>query len=101
MKQQQQVAEFVDRSEIETPPAYRLLDVVGEIGELAAAVNESTGYGTDPSALSIPEDVLGDALFALLALCEQLDIDADRALSRALSKYEGRIDSNGTPASGR
>ncbi|WP_424003079.1 MazG nucleotide pyrophosphohydrolase domain-containing protein [Haloarcula salina] len=101
MKQQQQVAAFVDRNDIETPPAYRLLDVLGELGEIAAEVNETTGYGADPSALSVPEDEIGDALFALLALCEQLDIDADRALSQALSKYDSRLDSNGTPASGR
>jgi len=47
------------------------------------------------------KDELGDALFALLALCEQLYIDADRALSRALSKYDSRLGSNGTAASGR
>lgn len=101
MKYQQQVAAFVDRNDIETPPAYRLLDVVSELGEIAAEVNESTGYGADPSARSVPEDEVGDALFALLALCEQCNIDADRALSRALAKYEGRLDSSGTPASER
>lgn len=88
MNCQQQVSEFVRRSDIETPPAYRLLDVVSELGKIASEVNETTGYGTDSTALSIPEDEVGDALFALLALCEQLDIDADSALSEALEKYE-------------
>jgi len=55
---------------------------------------------SDLTALSIREDELGDALFALLALCEQLDVDADAALSSALAKYEGQSGTSGTPASG-
>jgi len=100
MKRQQQVADILRHNDIDTPPAYRLLDVVTELGAIAAEVNETTGYGTDSTALSIREDELGDALFALLALCEQLDIDADAALSATLAKYEGQSGTNGTPASG-
>ena len=100
MKRQQQVADVLRHSDIDTPPAYQLLDVVSELGDIAAQVNETTGYGTDSTALSIPEDELGDALFALLALCEELDVDADAALSTALAKYEGRSGTSGTPASG-
>ncbi|MDS0221981.1 MazG-like family protein [Haloarcula sp. S1AR25-5A] len=100
MKRQQQVADVLRHNDIDTPPAYRLLDVVAELGTIAGEVNETTGYGTDSTALSVQEDELGDALFALLALCEQLDVDADAALSAALAKYEGRSDRNGTPASG-
>ncbi|EMA17543.1 MULTISPECIES: MazG-like family protein [Haloarcula] len=100
MKRQQQVADVLRHSDIDTPPAYRLLDVVAELGDIAAQVNETTGYGTDLTALSIREDELGDALFALLALCEQLDVDADAALSSALAKYEGQSGTSGTPASG-
>ncbi|AUG46499.1 nucleotide pyrophosphohydrolase [Haloarcula taiwanensis] len=99
MKRQQQIADVLSRSDIDTPPAYRLLDVVTELGDIAAAVNETTGYGTDSAALSVREAELGDALFALLALCVQLDIDADAALSSALAKYEGQSGANGTSAS--
>ncbi|EMA28752.1 MazG-like family protein [Haloarcula japonica] len=100
MKRQQQVADVLGHSDIDTPPAYRLLDVVTELGDIAAEINETTGYGTDSAALSIREEELGDALFALLALCERLDVDADAALATALAKYEGQSGSNGTPASG-
>jgi len=100
MKQQQQVSDVLGHGDIDTPPAYRLLDVVAELGAIAAEVNETTGYGTDSTALSIREETVGDALFALLALCEQLDVDADTALSTALAKYEGGSGTNGTPASG-
>ncbi|KAA9398921.1 nucleotide pyrophosphohydrolase [Haloarcula sp. CBA1130] len=100
MKRQEQVADVLRHSDIDTPPAYRLLDVVAELGDIAAEVNETTGYGTDSAALSIREEDLGDALFALLALCEQLDVDADAALSAAIAKYEGQSGTNGTAASG-
>ncbi|MFB9811537.1 MazG-like family protein [Haloarcula sebkhae] len=100
MKRQQQVADVLRHDDIDTPPAHRLLDVVAELGDIAAEVNETTGYGTDSTALSIREDELGDALFALLALCERLDVDADTALATALTKYEGQSGSDGTPASG-
>jgi NTP pyrophosphatase (non-canonical NTP hydrolase) len=96
---QQQVADVLGHSDVDTPPAYRLLDVVTELGDIAAEVNETTGYGTDPTALSVREEDLGDALFALLALCEQLDVDADAALASALAKYD-QSGTNGTPASG-
>ncbi|MEF8828244.1 MAG: MazG-like family protein [Haloarcula sp.] len=100
MKRQQQVADVLRHNDIDTPPAYRLLDVVAELGDVAAEVNETTGYGTDSTALSIREEELGDALFALLALCDQLGVDADAALSATLAKYEGGSGTNGTPASG-
>jgi NTP pyrophosphatase (non-canonical NTP hydrolase) len=100
MKRQQQVADVLRHNDIDTPPAHRLLDVVAELGAIAAEVNETTGYGTDSAALSIREEELGDALFALLALCERLDVDADTALSATLAKYEGGAGTNGTAASG-
>jgi NTP pyrophosphatase (non-canonical NTP hydrolase) len=43
---------------------------------------------------------LGDALFALLALCSDLDVDADAALEESLAKYERRLDSTGAAGSG-
>ncbi|WP_367175970.1 nucleotide pyrophosphohydrolase [Haloarcula rubripromontorii] len=99
MKRQQQIADVLSQSDIDTPPAYRLLDVVTELGDIAATVNETTGYGTDSAALSVREEELGDALFALLALCVQLDIDADAALSSALMKYEGQSGASETSES--
>lgn len=44
---QRQVAAFVAEHDLETPPAYRLLDLVSAVGELAKDANESTGYGAD------------------------------------------------------
>jgi hypothetical protein len=46
---QQRVAAFVATHDMDAPPAYRLLNVASELGELAKEVNESTGYGSDPT----------------------------------------------------
>ncbi|RKD94015.1 MazG-like family protein [Halopiger aswanensis] len=97
---QQRVAEFVERYDLETPPEYRLLDLVSEVGELAKDANESTGYGSDPDDLEINSDEIGDALFALLALADSLEIDAGAALEEALAKYEDRLSESESPSSG-
>jgi Predicted pyrophosphatase len=99
MDEQQRVAEFLTTHELETDAAYHALDLTAEVGEIAAAVNESTDYGSSPETVEVPTDELGDALFALLATCERLDIDAGTALEEALVKYERRLDATGDPGS--
>jgi NTP pyrophosphatase (non-canonical NTP hydrolase) len=100
MDDQQRVAAFVTEHGLETPPAYRLLDLVSEVGELGKEVTESTGYGESPGAVDVDPDELGDALFALLALAEALEVDASAALEESLEKYERRLDERGTAGSG-
>jgi len=100
MDEQRRVAEFVDRHGLETPPEFRLLDLVSELGELAKNATESTDYGEDPTDLEFDSDEVGDAFFALLALAESADVDAGEALDEALSKYDARLAEHETPASG-
>jgi NTP pyrophosphatase (non-canonical NTP hydrolase) len=101
MPEQRAVAQFLDDNEMRAPPAYRLLDLAAEVGEVAADAAKSSEYGQSPDSLSVPEDELGDALFALLALAEELDVDAGEALETSLEKYEARIDADGDAGSGR
>ena len=100
MHEQDRVAEFVDTHSLRAPPAFRLLDLVSEVGELAKAAAESTDYGDRPDAIDVPEDEIGDALFALLALADGLGVDAGEALETTLAKYERRLEETGEPASG-
>lgn len=100
MDEQQRVAAFVDQHGLEAPPAFRLLDLLSELGEVAKDVNESTGYGARPEDAAVNADELGDTLFALLALAEALDVDAGEALDVALEKYERRLETGETPGSG-
>ena len=101
MNEQDRVAAFVDEYGLETDLAYHALDLESEVGEIAKEVTTSTDYGRSPSAASIATDEIGDALFALLALAEAADVDADEALDEALSKYEARIESSGDAGSGQ
>lgn len=101
MDEQDEVAAFVQRHDMEAPPAYRLLDVVSELGEVAKDAAASTGYGDRPSEIDIQSDEIGDVMFSLLALAEAADIDAGEALEEALEKYEQRIAESGSPGSGR
>lgn len=96
---QQRVAAFLDAHELHAPPAYRLLDLAAEVGELAADAAKSSEYGANPEALDVKRDELGDALFCVYALAEELDVDADAAFEESLAKYEARIDDTGAPGS--
>ena len=100
MPEQRRVARFLADNELDADPAYRVLDLAAEVGEVAADAAKSSGYGADPAALSVNEDELGDALFALLAVCEGLDVDAGEALETSLAKYESRIAETGGAGSG-
>lgn len=100
MDAQQRVAAFVAEHEMDAPPAFRLLDLASEVGELAKDANESSAYGANPDDVSVNADEIGDALFALLALAASLDVDAGAALDEALEKYERRLDDRGEMSSG-
>jgi NTP pyrophosphatase (non-canonical NTP hydrolase) len=97
--EQATVAAFLDDHDLHAPPAYRALDLAAETGEVAAAAAKSSDYGAAPGALDVPRDELGDALFALLALCEALDVDAGAALAASLAKYEARLADADDPGS--
>jgi NTP pyrophosphatase (non-canonical NTP hydrolase) len=99
MPAQRTVAAFLTAHDLHAPPAYRLLDLTAEVGELAADAAKTSAYGAAPEDLSVKEDELGDALFALLALAEELDVDAGAALETSLAKYEARIDATDTAGS--
>ena len=99
MDEQQTVASFIQGNEMESPPVYRLLDLVSELGEVAKDAAESTDYGESPLELDIRSDEIGDVLFSLLALADAVDIDAGEALDEALAKYDERITESDTASS--
>ena len=75
-----------------------MLDLVSEVGEIAKEVNLSTAYGAE-EGVEIADDELGDALFALLALADGIDVDAGSALEAAIGKYERWLDASGDAGS--
>ena len=100
MDEQDRVAAFVAEHDLHADPAYRILDLESEVGEIAKDAAESTGYGDAPADVDVANTEVGDALFALLALAESLDVDAGAALDEALAKYRDRLDETGSAASG-
>ena len=96
MDEQQQVADFIQKHELRDDPAFRILDLSAEVGEIAADATKSTSMGVSPDELAVPSDEVGDALFSLLAVAESLDIDAGDALDEALEKYRNRIEETGS-----
>lgn len=99
MDEQDRVARFLDEHDMHADPAYRVLDLAAEVGEVAADAAKSAEYGAAPADLAVSEDELGDALFALLATAEAVDIDAGAALDAALDKYERRLTETGAAGS--
>jgi NTP pyrophosphatase (non-canonical NTP hydrolase) len=100
MDEQDRVAAFIEEYDMHADPAYRVLDLAAEVGEIAADTAKSAEYGDSPADIAVSEDELGDALFALLATAETLDVDAGAALERSLDKYERRLDATGEAGSG-
>ncbi|WP_226023347.1 MazG nucleotide pyrophosphohydrolase domain-containing protein [Halomicrobium salinisoli] len=95
---QERVAAFLAAHDLETDPEYRVLDLMSEVGEIAKEIETSTDYGSDPAAADVAADELGDALFALLATAESVDVD--EALDAAIEKYERRLAASGSAGSG-
>ncbi|WP_436932791.1 MazG nucleotide pyrophosphohydrolase domain-containing protein [Halosimplex halobium] len=100
MDAQARVAAFVDEHDMDADPAYRVLDLAAEVGEIAADAAKSGEYGAAPEEVAVSEDELGDAVFALLATADALDIDAEEALETSLAKYERRLEESESAGSG-
>jgi len=98
--EQDQVAEFMEEHELGGTTAFRVLDLVSEVGEVAKDATKTAEYGEKPEELEVKKDEIGDVLFSLLAVSNDLDIDAEEAFEEAMEKYERRINGGGDPGSG-
>ncbi len=98
---QQKVAKFVQENNLEIDLAYRLLDLVSELGEVAKEVLKSTNYGrTEFNSDDKFADELGDLLFALSCIANTANLDLEEIVDKTLAKYQNRIDRGGAPDSG-
>lgn len=99
---QKSVADFINKYQLHTTNSIRYIDLVTEIGELGKEIIKSSEYGKK-NIEKTPQiaDELGDCLFSLLALCHEMDIDAQSILQKSLSKYESRFAQKGDIGSGQ
>ena len=90
---QQQVDAYIGQfKEGYFPPLVNLARLTEEVGELAREINHR--YGPKTKKHDEPEgDIaleLGDILFVIVVLANQMDIDLSEAARRTLSKYQVR-----------
>jgi len=94
---QKTVKDFTHEFSLHTSPEIRYMDLVSEVGELGKEIIKSTNYGKEGfMKTSEMAEEAGDCLFSLLALCNELDIDAEKALLQALCKYRQRFKQKGS-----
>lgn len=89
---QEQIKDFCAEHRLESPPEYRLLDAVSELGEVAKEILKMSDYGRKP--IQYREDLqveLGDLLYSLITLANSFDIDLDESVQLALAKYRKRL----------
>lgn len=91
---------FMNRFDLDIRPEFRALDVSAEFGETVAEMLKNSGYGEERihKTDELVEE-MGDLYFALIALANNLNIDLDIALDRAMEKYKERLDEDGGPGS--
>lgn len=92
---QQKVKEFNDMKKSDEnlmSLTARLLDIQSELGELAKEYLKSSEYGLNEFELKEDFELeLGDVLYSLLSLANELKIDANLAIDKVLEKYKNRL----------
>ena len=70
----------------------RLMDIQSEIGELAKEYLKGSNYGSKNFELTEDFEMeLGDVIYSLLSLADELNINAEDCLNKVIKKYEDRI----------
>lgn len=96
---QERAVEFARENGLDAPVEYRALDFIAEAGEIVSDITKSAEYGESPGQVEVKEDEIGDLLFSLFLLAEELGISSEEAFNEALEKYEERVSDKGDPGS--
>lgn len=99
---QKSVRCFLEEKGLSCGVQSRYIDLTSEVGELGKEILKAMDYGK----MSYQEDAaaaeeMGDCLFSILALCCEMNIDAQDVLQGTLRKYQRRFENTGTAGSGR
>lgn len=96
------VKEFMEEYSCACGIENRYIDVVSEVGELGKEILKGTEYGKKEfKQRETCIEEMGDCLFSVFALCEEMDIDAREALNYAIHKYRNRMSITQQMGSGR
>ena len=102
MIDEKRVYTFIDDHTLRCGAETRFIDLVSEIGEVGKELLKGTDYNKQAFCLSdATKSEIGDCLFSLFALCQELQIDPEEALANALAKYKKRFEQRGSISSGK
>ena len=94
---QQLAAEHTEKTGTRLSLPYRALDLCAETGELAQEILRDSGYGkhgaAKPSEKTVAE--LGDSLFSLLCMANEMHVDVEDVLRVTLTRYRRRLQGTG------
>ena len=94
---QKLVKDFISKYDLHTNEQIRYIDLVSEIGELGKEIIKGVDYGKKEYKHTFDvSGELGDCLFSLIALCCEMNLDAQEVLQQAMSKYEIRFERKGS-----
>ncbi len=97
---QNKIENFCNENNLNSDAEVRLLDLVSEVGEVSKEILKVSDYGR--SEYQVNENLeleIGDLFFSLITLANSLQIDLEKALSKVLDKYQGRIRTGNSPDS--
>jgi NTP pyrophosphatase (non-canonical NTP hydrolase) len=98
---QERAHQFAQKHNLAHTPGVYALDLLSELGEVAKELLKATDYGKrDPVDNPAMAGELGDLLYSLCQLATAVNVDLDKALTTALTKYEARWQEKGHPGSG-
>lgn len=96
---QDKAVKFAEENDLDAPTEFRALDFISEAGEIIKDITKSADYGDKTEDIEVKKDEIGDLMFSLFLLAEDLNIDVEEAFEEALQKYRDRVEEKGDPGS--
>lgn len=99
---QEQVNELIKKYDLDTSVEIRFIDLVSEVGELGKEILKGNNYGKNEfTKTDNLESEIGDVLFSLICIANELNIDLKVALDEVIEKYNSRFSEKGNIGSGK
>jgi len=90
---QEKIKKFCKDKNLDSTLEIKVLDLVSEVGEVSKEIIKGTNYGKkDFKITENTESEIGDVLFSLITIANQLDVDLEIALEKVLEKYQKRFE---------
>ncbi len=89
---QEKIKKFCEKHNLESPPEYRVLDTMSELGEVAKEFLKMSDYGR--KSIVYRDELkaeLGDLLYSVITIANSFNIDLEEAVEMVLKKYEKRL----------